>query len=61
MEVSKFTSDESFETEMNAFAKQLEEHCREQVSIHARKLRPNYEQQWIMKLKVRLEMLEKRQ
>ena len=46
---------------MNAFAAQLEEHCREQVSIHARKLRPNYEQQWIMKLKLRLQMLEKRQ
>jgi len=54
------TSDEQFEDEMNAFARQLEVQCKEKVARHARKLKPNFEDQWITKLKIRLQKLENR-
>lgn len=44
-------TDEQFETSMAAFVLRLETHCNEQVSNHARKMRPNYDGQWIFKLK----------
>ena len=47
-------SDLEFEAEIAEFARILERDCARQIAAHARKLRPNYEEQWIMKLKVRL-------
>lgn len=45
-------SDLEFEEEIAQFALQLERNCAEQLVRHARKLRPNYEEQWIIKLKL---------
>ena len=47
-----------FEAEIAEFARILERDCARQIAAHARKLRPNYEEQWIMKLKLRLQTLE---
>ena len=51
-------SDQEFEAEIAEFARVLERNCAQQLAAHARKLRPNYEEQWIMKLKLRLQNLE---
>ena len=51
-------SDQEFEADIADFAKQLERNCVQQLANHARKLRPNYEEQWILKLKLRLQTLE---
>lgn len=47
-------TDEQFESKMAAFAKKLETHCNEAVAKHARKMRPNYDGQWIFELKARM-------
>ena len=36
----------------------LERNCAQKLSNHARKLRPNYEEQWILKLQLRLKTLD---
>ena len=51
-------SDQEFEAEIAEFARQLERNCLEKLANHALKLRPNYEEQWLLKLKLRLQILE---
>lgn len=51
-------SDQEFEAEMADFAHLLERNCAQKLANHARKLRPNYDEQWILKLKLRLQTLE---
>ena len=51
-------SDQEFEAEIADFARQLERNCAAKLANHARKLRPNYEEQWILKLKLRLQTME---
>jgi len=41
-----------------AFARKLDRVGEQKVANHSRKLRPNYEEPWILKLKMRLETLE---
>ena len=50
-------SDLEFEEEIMAFARNLEQGERKMTN-HSRKMRPNYEEPWILKLKMRLETLE---
>ncbi len=50
--------DPEFEAELQDFARLLERSCAQKLANHARKLRPNYEEQWILKLKLRLQTLE---
>lgn len=50
--------DEEFEAELADFAKQLERNCVQKLANHAKKLRPNYEDEWILKLKLRLQNLD---
>jgi len=47
-------SDQEFDAEIANFARMLERNCAQKLANHARKLRPNYEEQWILNLKVRL-------
>ena len=36
----------------------LERNCAQKLANHARKLRPNYEERWIVELKLRLDNLD---
>jgi hypothetical protein len=59
-EVSELVAitEEQFESAMAEFAKRLEASCNELFEHHARKLRPNYDGEWIVNLKVKLQRLE---
>lgn len=43
---------------MVAFSKRLETYCKEKVANHAQRMKPNYDGQWIVSLKVKLERLD---
>lgn len=51
-------SDEQFESAMIAFSRRLETYCIEKVANHAQRMKPNYDGQWIVSLKVKLERLD---
>jgi len=51
-------SDEQFESAMIAFSQRLEAYCNEKVANHAQRMKPNYDGQWIVSLKVKLEKLD---
>ena len=51
-------SEKEFEEEIMAFARNLDRAGERNLSNPSRKMRPNYEEPWIMKLKMRLETLE---
>lgn len=36
---------------MSDFSRRLEEKCNEVVKYHAKKLRPNYDENWVLRLK----------
>lgn len=59
--VGYLKTDQEFEEEIAEFAKQLELSCLQKLANHAQKLRPNYEEQWILKLKLRLQTLDNKQ
>lgn len=43
---------------MLAFSQRLEAYCSEKVANHAQRMKPNYDGQWIVSLKVKLEKLD---
>lgn len=43
---------------MQAFSQRLEAYCNEKVAHHAQRMKPNYDGQWIVSLKVKLEKLD---
>jgi hypothetical protein len=43
-------SDEQFENSMRDFSMRLDELCNEAVKQHAKKLRPNYNETWVVSL-----------
>jgi hypothetical protein len=51
-------SDEQFESAMAAFSQRLEAYCNEKVANHAQRMKPNYDGQWIVNLKLKLKKLD---
>ena len=51
-------SDEQFESAMAAFSQRLETYCNEKVANHAQRMKPNYDGQWIVNLKLKLKKLD---
>lgn len=52
-------NDELFEQQMREFSRKLEEHCNLAVQRHAKKLRPNYNENWVVSLKTELQLFDK--
>lgn len=52
-------SDQEFEAELQELKRRLEQSCAQKIASHAKKLRPNFEETWIVKLKMQLKVKEK--
>jgi len=52
-------NDELFEQQMREFERKLSEHCNLAVQRHAKKLRPNYNETWVVSLKTELQLFDK--
>jgi hypothetical protein len=52
-------TDEQFELTMQEFARRLEECCLSVVMQKAKKLRPNYDEKWVLNLKTKLKMIDR--
>lgn len=52
--VVKNLTDEQFESTMQEFSRRLEQKCHEAVKHHAKKLRPNYDETWVLSLQTQL-------
>lgn len=44
---------------MQEFSRRLEERCHEAVKQHAKKLRPNYNETWVLSLQTQLQLIDK--
>lgn len=51
-------NDEQFEAQMREFSRRLELGCNIMLKQHAKKLRPNYDNNWVVSLKTQLKVVD---